>query len=101
MNARASAFFAAVTFVVTEIAGAAAVQTVDALEVVRRMAGAGAVDLAVPVAQLGFDLHEAVFYSDSITDLPLLEQVGTPVAVCPDRRLRGVARARGWRIEEW
>ena len=52
-------------------------------------------------ARLGFELKEAVFYSDSITDLPLLEQVGTPVAVCPDRRLRSVARARGWRIEEW
>jgi HAD superfamily hydrolase (TIGR01490 family) len=52
-------------------------------------------------AELGFELSEAVFYSDSITDLPLLEQVGTPVAVCPDRRLRSVARARGWRIEEW
>lgn len=52
-------------------------------------------------AQLGFNLRDAVFYSDSITDLPLLEQVGTPVAVCPDRRLRRLARARGWRVEEW
>lgn len=52
-------------------------------------------------AELGFELRDAVFYSDSITDLPLLERVGTPVAVCPDRRLRSVARARGWRIEEW
>jgi HAD superfamily hydrolase (TIGR01490 family) len=52
-------------------------------------------------AELGFELRDAVFYSDSITDLPLLEQVGTPVAVCPDRRLRSVARSRGWRIEDW
>ena len=64
--------------------------------------GAGKLERTARLAaELGFDLHEAVFYSDSITDLPLLEQVGTPVAVCPDRRLRGVARARGWRIEEW
>ena len=51
--------------------------------------------------KLGFDLGEATFYSDSITDLPLLECVGTPVAVSPDRRLLRVAKKRGWRIELW
>jgi len=35
-------------------------------------------------------------YSDHISDLPLLERVGTPVAVHPERRLRALARARGW-----
>ena len=44
---------------------------------------------------------DAVFYSDSITDLPLLEHVGTAVVVNPDARLRRVARARGWPIERW
>jgi HAD superfamily hydrolase (TIGR01490 family) len=38
------------------------------------------------------------FYTDSISDLPLLEVVGEPVAVNPDLRLRRVARRRGWRI---
>ncbi|HET9959048.1 MAG TPA: HAD-IB family hydrolase [Polyangiaceae bacterium] len=52
-------------------------------------------------SRLGFRIEEAAFYSDSITDLPLLERVGTPVAVCPDRRLRSLARRRGWRVEEW
>jgi phosphatidylglycerophosphatase C len=35
-------------------------------------------------------------YTDHISDLPLLERVGTPVAVHPERRLRAVAQARGW-----
>ena len=38
------------------------------------------------------------FYSDSILDLPLLEVVGRPVAVNPDRRLACTARRRGWSI---
>jgi HAD superfamily hydrolase (TIGR01490 family) len=50
---------------------------------------------------LDFELREATFYSDSFTDLPLLEAVGEPVAVNPDPRLRRVARRRGWRIERW
>ncbi|MFP4374674.1 MAG: HAD family hydrolase [Spirochaetaceae bacterium] len=38
------------------------------------------------------------FYSDSINDLPLLEAVGTPIAVNPDRRLRRIATERGWTL---
>jgi HAD superfamily hydrolase (TIGR01490 family) len=41
---------------------------------------------------------ETTFYSDSINDLPLLEQVTHPVATNPDARLRPIAQARGWRI---
>ena len=37
-------------------------------------------------------------YSDSITDLPLLEAVGHPTAVNPDRALRRIAETRGWPI---
>jgi hypothetical protein len=37
-------------------------------------------------------------YSDSITDLPLLEAVGHPTAVNPDRALRRIAEERGWPI---
>ena len=47
---------------------------------------------------LGVDLCNCSFYSDSIHDLPLLEAVGTPVAVNPDFRLRKIARQRGWEI---
>ena len=49
----------------------------------------------------GFRLEDATFYSDSHTDLPLLELVGEPIAVNPDRRLRRHARRKGWRIEAW
>jgi HAD superfamily hydrolase (TIGR01490 family) len=64
--------------------------------------GAGKVHRTRALAErLGFDLAEATFYSDSITDLPLLESVGTPVAVSPDRRLHRIARQRGWRVEHW
>ncbi len=48
-----------------------------------------------------FKLEEAVFYTDSITDLPLLLACGEKVCVNPDPRLRRLARARGWRIETW
>lgn len=49
----------------------------------------------------GFALEDATFYSDSITDLPLLERVATPIVVNPDTRLRRVAERRGWRVERW
>jgi HAD superfamily hydrolase (TIGR01490 family) len=48
-----------------------------------------------------FSLDEACFYSDSATDLPLLERVGRPIVVNPDMRLRAVARRRGWPMERW
>lgn len=50
-------------------------------------------------AQHGLDLSASHFYTDSITDLPLLERVGHPVAVNPDPRLRRLARKRGWPVE--
>ncbi|APR83246.1 Phosphoserine phosphatase [Minicystis rosea] len=49
----------------------------------------------------GFRLADAVFYTDSISDLPLLERVAEPVVVNPDPRLRRVAEKRRWRIERW
>jgi HAD superfamily hydrolase (TIGR01490 family) len=45
-------------------------------------------------------LAQAVFYSDSINDLPLLRSVATPVAVDPDDRLRTEALREGWTILE-
>ena len=46
----------------------------------------------------GYDLEDCYAYSDSITDLPMLEAVGHPAAVNPDRALRRAARERGWPI---
>lgn len=51
--------------------------------------------------RLGFEPQDAIFYSDSHTDLPLLEHVREAVAVNPDRRLRRIARQKGWRVETW
>ncbi|MDP8978291.1 MAG: HAD-IB family hydrolase [Actinomycetota bacterium] len=61
---------------------------------------AGAKADAVRAAALreDLDLDSSFAYSDSITDLPLLEAVGNPVAVNPDRRLRAVARGRSWPV---
>ncbi len=47
---------------------------------------------------LNLTLEDAVFYSDSINDLPLLERVGQPVVVDPDPRLHSEATQRGWQI---
>ncbi len=49
-------------------------------------------------APRGIDLARSWFYTDSITDLPMCEAVGTPVLVNPDRKLRRVGKKRGWSI---
>jgi alcohol-forming fatty acyl-CoA reductase len=46
-------------------------------------------------------LADSFAYADSLSDLPMLELVGTPVAVNPDARLSQVAGQRGWRVERW
>jgi len=46
----------------------------------------------------GYDLAGCYAYSDSVTDEPMLEAVGHPYAVNPDRGLRKVANERGWPI---
>jgi HAD superfamily hydrolase (TIGR01490 family) len=46
--------------------------------------------------RVGLDLAGSYAYSDSFTDLPMLEVVGHPVAVNADRELRRVAEERGW-----
>jgi HAD superfamily hydrolase (TIGR01490 family) len=50
-------------------------------------------------SELDLDLEGSFAYSDSCTDLPMLEAVGHPVAVNPDRELRSVAQQRGWPVE--
>jgi HAD superfamily hydrolase (TIGR01490 family) len=52
-------------------------------------------------ARNGIVLSESFAYADSLSDLGMLELVGTPVAVNPDARLSQVAGQRGWRIERW
>lgn len=46
----------------------------------------------------GYDLAASYAYSDSITDLPMLEAVGHPTVVNPDRGLRTLATERGWPV---
>jgi HAD superfamily hydrolase (TIGR01490 family) len=47
----------------------------------------------------GLDLQGSYAYSDSATDLPMLEVVGNPVTVNPDKALRRIAIERDWTIE--
>ena len=46
----------------------------------------------------GIDLSRSYAYSDSETDVPMLECVGHPVAINPDKDLRKIATDRGWEI---
>ena len=46
----------------------------------------------------GYDLEACYAYSDSITDVPMLESVGHPFAVNPDKDLRAVAKENQWPI---
>ncbi|NYI99365.1 HAD superfamily hydrolase (TIGR01490 family) [Nocardioides thalensis] len=46
----------------------------------------------------GYDLAECYGYSDSITDLPMLEAVGHPHVVNPDKELRKIAVANEWPV---
>ena len=46
----------------------------------------------------GLDLANSFAYSDSVTDVPMLETVGHPVAVNPDKGLLKIATERGWEI---
>ena len=64
--------------------------------------GQGKVDMAKEFAkQQGFDLSEAVFYSDSHADLPLLEAVKQPVVLNPNQQLAELARQRDWPRVDW
>jgi HAD superfamily hydrolase (TIGR01490 family) len=52
-------------------------------------------------AAKGIDLSASWAYSDSYTDLPMMEVVGHPVAINPDRVLSRLARERGWETRQW
>jgi HAD superfamily hydrolase (TIGR01490 family) len=49
-------------------------------------------------AERGFSLNNCHAYSDSASDFPLLQSVGTPHAINPDARLRIKALADNWEI---
>ncbi len=49
--------------------------------------------------QLQAALEESTFYTDSITDLPLLERVKNPRVINPDPKLRALAKRREWPIQ--
>jgi HAD superfamily hydrolase (TIGR01490 family) len=52
-------------------------------------------------AKRGWDLADSYAYSDSVSDVPLLEAVGRPTAVNADRGLRRIAIERGWPMLEF
>jgi HAD superfamily hydrolase (TIGR01490 family) len=49
----------------------------------------------------GLDLGTSTAYSDSYSDVPFLEAVGHPIAANPDRKLRRIARQRGWPVVDF
>lgn len=64
--------------------------------------GAGKVHHAERFAEAhGVDLSVSHFYSDSISDLPMLERVGHAHVINPDPRLRREATARAWPVATW
>jgi len=64
--------------------------------------GAGKVVRAQKWAdERGYSLQHSYFYTDSRSDLPMLEAVGFPIVVHPDPRLRRIARKRRWPIQMW
>ena len=64
--------------------------------------GSGKLVLAKQLLQNShISLSECYFYTDSYSDLPLLEQVGYPILVHPDPRLEREAQKRGWPIVNW
>jgi phosphoserine phosphatase len=61
--------------------------------------GPGKVEAIVDLARWeNFDLAQCYAYSDSASDLPMMEAVGHPVAVNPDAKLERIARQNGWPI---
>jgi HAD superfamily hydrolase (TIGR01490 family) len=71
-------------------------------EVERYAMGPGKSQAILELAeQEGIDLAASYAYSDSATDLPMMEVVGKPVAVNPEKELRKVAEERDWPILEF
>jgi HAD superfamily hydrolase (TIGR01490 family) len=80
-------------------------EIVDGVYTGRSLRAAHGVGKAEAVRQLaeeeGIDLAASTAYSDSYSDVPFLEAVGHPVAANPDRKLRRIARERGWPVVDF
>jgi HAD superfamily hydrolase (TIGR01490 family) len=64
--------------------------------------GQGKADaMAALAAERGYSLADSFAYTDSQTDLPMLEAVGHPVATNPDNELKRIARDRGWEVRRF
>jgi HAD superfamily hydrolase (TIGR01490 family) len=64
--------------------------------------GAGKAEAMRELAEeQGYDLSASYAYSDSFTDLPMLEAVGHPTAVNPDKALRKAALDNAWPTREF
>ena len=64
--------------------------------------GAGKVHWAEDLgARKAIDLQSSFFYTDSYSDMPMLERVGHGVVVNPDPRLRRAAKRHGWPVKNW
>ena len=57
----------------------------------------------MPEAWNGLDFPQTVgyFYSDSASDVPLMELADQPIAVNPSKKLAQIAKQRGWQIEKF
>lgn len=58
------------------------------------------VKVLISQCRASIDLPLSYAYSDSIRDLPTLNLVGNPVAVCPDEQLELLAKQKGWDLIE-
>jgi HAD superfamily hydrolase (TIGR01490 family) len=64
--------------------------------------GAGKIHWAESLgARHDLDFKQSFFYTDSYTDMPMLERVGNQIVVNPDPRLRHAAKKRGWPVQDW
>ncbi len=71
-------------------------------ELERYVMGPGKADAMREVAdQDGIDLSGSFAYTDSFTDMPMLEAVGNPIAVNPEKELKEAAEANDWPILEF
>lgn len=64
--------------------------------------GMGKVDAAEQLAdELNLDIAQSFFYSDSDEDIQLLDYVGKPRPLNPNKRLRNIAKGRGWPVQDF
>ncbi len=64
--------------------------------------GAGKVHWAEQMGRThGVDVDGSWFYTDSFTDMPMLQRVANRIVVNPDPRLKREARTRGWQMQDW